>query len=69
MLFWICFIVYAVYELFGREIRMYLWNKKSPEEKYMLWRKARADYNHKNGIIDEFQYDYRLEPNDVRLQG
>ncbi len=64
----ICFSVSAFYLLFGNDIRLYFWNKKSPEEKYRLWRKARADYNHQNGIVDEHQYDYLLESNDVRLR-
>ena len=40
------------------DIKLYFWNKKTPEEKYVAWRKARADYNHERGIIDECQYDY-----------
>jgi hypothetical protein len=68
MLFYTVFFIWALYELFGSDIRLYLWNKKTPQEKYRLWRKARADYNHANGIVDEFQYDYLLNPNDVRLR-
>jgi hypothetical protein len=58
MLFYIFFSAFIIYGVCGRDIRLYFWNKKSPEEKYVAWRKARADYNHENGIVDEFQYDY-----------
>ncbi len=58
MLFYIFFFTYLICIVFKDDIRLYFWNKKSPEEKYKLWRKARADYNHKNGIVDELQYDY-----------
>jgi len=58
MLFYALFAAYIIYIIFGRDIRMYFWNKKSPQEKYILWRKARAEYNHKHEIVDELQYDY-----------
>jgi len=67
VMFWFfgvpCIIFIACYS----DIKMYFWNKKTPEEKYVAWRKARADYNHKNGIVDEFQYDYihGIDPSDI----
>ncbi len=57
-MFYIIMAIVWVWAVFGSDIHMYFYNRKSDEEKYYLWRKWRADYNHKNGIIDECQYDY-----------
>lgn len=63
MIHYILIFAFIAYGVCARDIRLYFWNKKTPEQKYALWRKARADYNHQNGIVDEFQYDY-MRPSD-----
>lgn len=67
MLFYILFFAFIIYSVFGHDIRLYFWNKKTPDQKYVAWRRARADYNHKNGIVDEFQYDYTHPSSDAHL--
>lgn len=67
-MFYTLLAVYFIYEFFGPDIRAYFWNKKTPKQKYIAFRKARADYNHKNGIVDEYQYDYLLGFNDGHQQ-
>jgi len=52
-----CYTV-VFYFTFRDEIKSYLRSRQSPQMKYALWCKWRADYNHANGIIDESQYDY-----------
>lgn len=68
MLFYILLFAFIVYGNCISHIRLYFWNKKSPEQKYAAWRKERANYNHKNQIVDEFQYDYTRQSTDYDHQ-
>jgi len=45
MLFYILFSAYIIYVVWGHDIRMYFWNKKSPEVKYAEYRKFINDWN------------------------